>query len=45
MRKKDRSGQTVQRLGRAALFGLVRGASTALGGAAGAAIIWWVQSR
>ncbi|WP_328439470.1 hypothetical protein OG828_23270 [Streptomyces sp. NBC_00457] len=45
MSNRTRSRHTAQRLGRTALFGVVRGVSTALGGAAVAAFVWWVQSR
>ncbi|MEU1595137.1 hypothetical protein ABZ468_20235 [Streptomyces sp. NPDC005708] len=35
----------VRRLGRAALFSLVRGACWAAGSALAAAIAWWMQRR
>jgi hypothetical protein len=38
-------GQTVRRLGRTALFAAVRGASTAAGAAAVAALTWWIQRQ
>jgi hypothetical protein len=34
-----------RKLGRAALFSLVRGACCALGSALAGGIVWWVQNR
>ncbi|MFI5474517.1 hypothetical protein ACIA6D_30290 [Streptomyces cacaoi] len=39
------NGRTVRRLGRTALFGLVRGIATAAGSGLIAGIIWWMRDH
>ncbi|GAA3528188.1 hypothetical protein GCM10022295_07700 [Streptomyces osmaniensis] len=44
----DKHGQgkpMIRRLGRAAMYGAVRGAATTLGASGTAALIWWFQTR
>ncbi|MFF3322649.1 hypothetical protein [Streptomyces sp. NPDC002889] len=45
MKNKRDTVRSVRRLGRTALFGLVRGIATAAGSAVIAWITWWLQSR
>ncbi|MEV6355714.1 hypothetical protein [Streptomyces hydrogenans] len=41
--KRNRNQHTVRRMARAAVFGLVRGSATAVGSAAVAWVVWWMQ--